>query len=311
MKKFPSHAEVQRQHSTLRLAGMIFMAVAVVAGLWVGFGGSKREAANRTGSSEAARGTEMKTRKPTGGVNLETSGGGFDETIASANHRQPLQFRAKPVAPAAVLAVLASGKQTVEERVRQLQGMRGISLSTEERKSALAFLAGKEVPEGMGKGSMQWLADELLTVMRLQEPPWDGLAEELAKVAFQPGTDPVVRDYIMQHLGHLWEQYGPRKEIDAALWQAVASADETTPGTALIALSRGYERDQQEKSLEKVRQQALELARNPDSGLAVRVTALSIAGDGGGKEVKDLAADLVRNDATPLILKKVAERVVR
>jgi len=311
MKKFPSNAEIHRQHSTLRLAGMIFMAVAVVAGLWVGFGGSKREVANRTGSSEAARGTDMKSVKPTGGDNLETSGSGFDETIASARFRQPLQFRAKPVEPAAVLAVLASGTQTVEERVGQLQGMRGILLSKDERDSALAFLAGKEVPEGMGKGSMHWLADEVLTVMRLQEPPWDGLAEELAKAAFQPGTDPVVRDYIMQHLGHLWEQYGSRKEIDSALWRAVASSDETTPGTALIALSRGYERDQQEKELVKVRQQALELARNPQTGLAVRVTALSIAGDGGGKEVKNLAADLVRNAATPVILKKVAERVVR
>jgi hypothetical protein len=87
---------------------------------------------------------------------------------------------------------------------------------------------------------MHWLADELLTVMRLQEPPSDDLAGELAKVAFQSGTDPVVRDYIMQHLGHLWEQDGSRKEIDDVLWRAVGTSDETTPGIALIALSRGY-----------------------------------------------------------------------
>jgi hypothetical protein len=215
------------------------------------------------------------------------------------------------VEPAAVLAVLASGEQTVDERVRQLQGMRGISFSKEEREAALSFLAGKEVPEGMGKDSMQWLADELLTALRLQEPPWDGLAGELANAAFQPGTDPVVRDYIMQHLGHLWEQYGARKEIDGTLWRAVGTSDETTPGTALIALSRGYERDQQEKNLAKVRQQAFELARNPNRVLAIRVTALSIAGDSGGKDVKELAADLVKNPDTPVILKKVAERVSR
>jgi hypothetical protein len=213
------------------------------------------------------------------------------------------------VEPAAVLTVLAPGTQTINERVRQLQGMRGIALSKEERESALAFLAGEEVPEGMRKASLQWLADELLTVLRLQEPPWDGLAVELGKAAFQPGTDPVVRDYIMQHLGHLWEQSGSRKEIETALWRAVGTSDETTPGSALIALSRGYERDQQDQGLAKVRQQALELARNPDMGLAVRVTALSIAGDGGGKEVKELAADLARNDGTPVILKKVAARV--
>jgi hypothetical protein len=199
----------------------------------------------------------------------------------------------------------------MDERVRQLQWMRGSSLSKEERESALAFLAGKEVPEDMGKGSQQWLADELLTVMRLQEPPWDGLAEDLAKAALQPETDPVVRDYIMQHLGHLWEQSGPRKEIDDALWRAVGSSDETTPGTALLALSRGYERDGQEEGLEKVRQQALILAQDPNTALAVKVTALSIAGEGGGTEVQRMAEELAGNPETPVILRKAAEHVMK
>jgi hypothetical protein len=210
-----------------------------------------------------------------------------------------------------VLSILASGKQTVNERVLRLQTMRGMELSKEERELALVFFAGKQVPDGMGKGSMQWLADELLTVLRLQQPPWEGLAEEIAKVAFQPGTDPVVRDYIMQHLGHLWEQDGARKEIDAALWRAVETGDETTPGTALIALSRGYARDQDEKSLAAVQERALAFARNPDGILAVRVTALSIAGDGGGAEVKELADRLTNDATTPVILRKVAERVGR
>ena len=232
------------------------------------------------------------------------------ETSLNSSHRRPHQDREEGVEPAAVLAVLANGKQTVEERVQQVQTMRGIVLSKEERDSIMAFFAGKQIPAGMGKGSMQWLADELMTVLRLQQPPQEGLAAELGKVAFQPGTDPVVRDYLMQHLGHLWEQFGAREEIEKSLWLAVASSDETTPGSALIALSRGYQRDQQEKSLEKVRQQALALAQNPTTGLAVRVTALSIAGEGQGAAVKELANGLITDPATPLILRKVAERVV-
>jgi hypothetical protein len=106
---------------------------------------------------------------------------------------------------------LATGKQTVDERVRQMRGLRGKCFVKEDRERALAFLAGEDWPEGMRKGSMHWLADELLTALRLQEPPWDGLATSLGEVAFQPATDPVVRDYIMQHLGHLWEQYGARR----------------------------------------------------------------------------------------------------
>jgi hypothetical protein len=137
------------------------------------------------------------------------------------------------------------------------------------------------------------------------------LVERLSEVAFSPQTDPVVRDYIMQHLGHLWEQYGVRKEIEAALWRAVDTADPTTPGSALIALSRGYQRDQNEGRLEQVRARAFSLAENPDTILAIRVTALSIAGDGRGESVKALAHRLIEDSKTPMMMRKVAEHVLR
>ena len=132
----------------------------------------------------------------------------------------------------------------------------------------------------------------------------------MAGVAFRPGCDPVVRDYIMQHLGHLWEHFGMREEIEKALWQAVGSSDETTPGTALIALSQGYTRDQRAEKLAAVWQKALELVQEPDTPLAVKVTALAIAGESGGKEAKELAAGLAKNPETPVILRKVAEYVL-
>ncbi len=52
------------------------------------------------------------------------------------------------------------------------------------------------------------------------------------------------------------------------------------------------------------------LAQNPATGLAVRVTALSVAGDGQDTSVKELADGLIMDPATPLILRKVAERVL-
>jgi hypothetical protein len=291
-------------------------AVLILLGVVIAIGVDPRKFESATPAD--AGGIVQKMEKPQAGEKLEENGSGTDETEGSDSHPSPRgSAGTSPSQQSSAgtsrlpLQVLATGNQTVEERVRQLQGMRGISLSKEERESALSFLAGGEVTEGMGKGSLQWLADELLTVMRLQEPPWDGLAAELGKVAFQPGTDPVVRDYIMQHLGHLWEQSGPRDEIEEALWQAVESSDETTPGTALIALGRGYKRDGQEEGLAKVRQQALTLAQDPNTALAVRVTALSIAGDGGGTELKRLAGELAGNPETPVILRKVAERVVK
>jgi hypothetical protein len=40
-------------------------------------------------------------------------------------------------------------------------------------------------------------------VLRLQQPPWDGLAMALGEAVYQPDTDAMVRDYIMHHLRHL------------------------------------------------------------------------------------------------------------
>ena len=44
--------------------------------------------------------------------------------------------------------------------------------------------------------------------------------------------------------------------------------------------------------------------------LAVRVGALAIAGEGGGREVKAFAATVAKDPATLVILRKVAERIV-
>jgi hypothetical protein len=216
---------------------------------------------------------------------------------APAEARAPFQFDRKDV--------------RIDSWVQEVRGIRGASLTPAERGNVMAFLSGAQVPEGMSKGSMQWLADEVLTALRLQESPWKGLAAGLAEAAFQPTTDPVVRDYIMQHLGHWWEQNGPQPEIEAALWRGVGTADSTTSGTALIALNNGFQREQRRGDFDRVRAKALELAENPNASLAVRSTALSIAAEGGGAEAKKLATRLAGEDTTPVILRKVAEHALR
>lgn len=116
--------------------------------------------------------------------------------------------------------------RTTEDRVTEVQRMDGRTFTEADLASSFAFLAGSAWPKGLATGDAHWLADELLTALRLQQPPWEGLAAALAEVAFQPQTDPVIRDYIVQHLGHLWEQFGARKEIEQALWRAAELAND-------------------------------------------------------------------------------------
>ncbi len=298
-----------RRHWMLWLAGFALAGALGIAGLWLVTSGGKSADSSVQGAAGSAARDVFKAKEGEDKEAVEVDGRDASETAVSDSRRQPLQLR--EAEPLGVFAVLASGQQTVEERVRLLKGMRGVSFSSKEREAALAFLAGKNVLDGMSKSSTQWMADELLTMLRSQEPPWNGLAAELGKTAFQPQTDPVIRDYIMQHLGLIWEKTGPQAEIENSLWKALATKDETTPGTALIALSRGYVRDQKAKPLAEVQQRALTLAADPKTGLAVRVTALSISGERGGAEVKALATSLTEDPNTPVILRKVAERVLR
>lgn len=220
-----------------------------------------------------------------------------DAESAETRARLPFQFDRKGV--------------KVDPWVAEVRALHGTALTPREREAALAFLAGEQVPEGMGKSSMQWLSDEMLTALRLQEPPWKGLAAALAEAAFQPTTDPVVRDYIMQHLGHWWEQAGAQPEIESALWLGVETTDPTTPGTALIALDNGYQRDQRTDDLERMRAKALEVAESPNATLAVRSTALSVAAEGGGRKAKELATRLAGDSSAPLILRRVAEHALK
>jgi hypothetical protein len=211
----------------------------------------------------------------------------------------------------AALEALENDGGPVYERVRELQDLRGREFSEAERARIIEFLSGIGWPEDVAQVSIHWMADELLTALRLQEPPQKGLAARLAEVAFLPGADPVIRDYIIQHLGHLWEQFGVREEIEVAMWAALDTEDETTPGTALIALSRGYAREGDQMSLEKVRARALELAANSAKPLPVRATALVIASEADGREARQLAESVLKDPGSPMILRQLAENLTK
>jgi len=294
----------------MKNSGKLRYAAAVGFGVVaLGMGGWLSSRDSESGEREAlSQNQEVRKRQVREGVAVGRSGEGpalagvkkrptVGAESAETPARPPFQFDRKGV--------------KVDSWVAEVRALHGTALTPREREAAMAFLAGDQVPEGMGKGSIQWLSDEVLTALRLQEPPWKGLAAALAEAAFQPTTDPVVRDYIMQHFGHWWEQTGAQPEIESALWLGVETADPTTPGTALIALDNGYQRDQRADELARVRGKALELAESPNATLAVRSTALSVAAEGGGREAKELATRLAGDSSAPLILRRVAEHALK
>ncbi len=191
--------------------GSVLGLITLAIGLWKGRDLQKVETSSqqpifKDGKRGFAKGNEKRV-----GRDMAAGDKGITEVAILSAHRQPLPFRAKAVEPAAVLGVLASGKQTVNERVGQLRGMRGIMLSAEERAAAVEFLAGRNVPEGMGKGSMHWLADELMTVLRLQEPPQEGLAAELGNTGDGSGGAGLSDAASRPSVGAIWGAGGDRE----------------------------------------------------------------------------------------------------
>ena len=106
------------------------------------------------------------------------------------------------------------------------------ALSSEERAAALEFLGNPNAPEFLSESEWRWLVDELITTLRVDGADNSELSNQLATIATDTNFDLVVRDYALQHLGHIREEWGDPDVIDATLRSALAETENTLAGTA-------------------------------------------------------------------------------
>jgi hypothetical protein len=160
----------------LLLTGGLFLAGAVGGGIWL-----CSDEAPAGGPSANLEKTPAVVREDTdpdrsdmtaGPLPLEDPSGGDDEEDAD-----PEVVMDSPAQPPPLESLLSGGRRDDSARIREVQALRGSGFSEADRKAALEFLAGSKLPVRTGKGAIQWLADELLTALRLQEPPWPEMAE--------------------------------------------------------------------------------------------------------------------------------------
>ena len=114
----------------------------------------------------------------------------------------------------------------------------------------------------------------------------------------------VVRDYALQHLGHIRSEGGDTAIIDSTLIAATSEKRGTIAGTALLALNAQSKNDQ--SLIATTQQQALTIVNDVGYDVRSRISALLVAGQQGNSDVLTMAVEIASSDTQPVMLRTAA-----
>jgi hypothetical protein len=86
-------------------------------------------------------------------------------------------------------------------RVTQMRSLS--ALSSDEQQTLYAAMLHDQLPEGVSRPSWNWMVDVMMTTLRTQGADTSTMVERFSEVARTERVDFTVRDYALQHLGHL------------------------------------------------------------------------------------------------------------
>ena len=172
------------------------------------------------------------------------------------------------------------------------------SLSHEDRQSLIQYLSA-DPPATITPGQHHWIVDELITTLRADGADNAALSQDLASLYRDRTRHMIVRDYVLQHLGHLTHEGGDLEIIRQTLQSATTEKQGTIAGTALLALN-------QTGTSETTSAQALQIASDPQTDLRSRITALQIAGQQGNVEAIPIATETAADSSQPTAFRLAA-----
>ena len=130
-----------------------------------------------------------------------------------------------------------------------------------------------ELPEGISRPSWNWMVDVMMTTLRTQEADISTMVERFSELARTERVDFTVRDYALQHLGHLKGEGADGETVDQILSDALGVTDATIAGTALLALDNVLGADDLSEEVRIQRaSQAAAIASDTSYSLESRVT---------------------------------------
>ncbi len=180
----------------------------------------------------------------------------------------------------------------------------GRPLSFEERQSAYRLLESTSPPGGLVETAWHWVVDEMLSTLRAPHGS-DELIARLEALYRNDALHMVVRDYALQHLGHLHGEGADPVRIERVLAHALGQGDGTLAGVALLALRRSA-RDEGLATDLDLGAAAHRVAADPGADLRSRLSAIQVAGKQGHTDALPLAAELAGDPAQPVPLRMSA-----
>lgn len=142
--------------------------------------------------------------------------------------------------------------------VQALEQKKGLVLSHEQ---VMDFLGGEQA--GWDSNYYRWIADELMTTLR--EDRAESTFEDLNSLASNPSLDSGIRDYAVQHLGHLIDQGVNVPQGIETIWDYARNGNEDIQSTALLGLYQYAQAHPDQQPVDAVIELAVSLVDSADS----------------------------------------------
>lgn len=164
-------------------------------------------------------------------------------------------------------------KLTSLERIERLRA-RDFRFNDSEVAEIFAYLQSGRMPSGLSAEAWHWIVDQLFTTIRIGTSQPSEVAVQMDKIFANSNLDPVIRDYALQHLGHLGGEGADPEIVRGAATQGLGEPNGSIAGTGLLVLHN------QPASADPGRnpgELALALLGSDKASSASKTTALTVA----------------------------------
>ena len=211
---------------------------------------------------------------------------------------------AAPDASRAVAIVCGADKATADRYEARNDALRSIArrrdLPEKDVAALVAYLRSKD--NAMRPERIAALKNDVMNLLRNQEPSPKGLAETLIAMFRSGKHPPAVLDYCIQHLGAMQGEITDdslRHRIRETFIFAARQTRQSYAGTALYSLSEDKQASQSQKS--ELKRLTISLCKRGSHPVA-RVSAIQLAGERGYKEILPILRETLSSSRRDAVL---------
>jgi hypothetical protein len=183
------------------------------------------------------------------------------------------------ISPPVILAIGRAKESGFRSRLNAI-GQLGTTLSTDDRQALYDYLRDKSEEKWLRPGQAFALKNDILNILREQEPPPPELTGVLLALRRDESQPLVMRDYALQHLAPWFPKadQGQQEQIIAELRAAAQETAQSYAGTALLSLQRIQE-EIPSIQLAPFSTEIISLIDDGSANLLARITAVQLSGE--------------------------------